>query len=75
MEKKEKLFYLNFIRAISMIIIVTYHFFVHFAENNIVGTSIINDKWGKIGVALFFMISGAALMYNYNEKLDIKKIC
>lgn len=73
MEKKEKLFYLNFIRAISMIIIVTYHFFVHFAENNIVGTSIINDKWGKIGVALFFMISGAALMYNYNEKLDIKK--
>lgn len=73
MEKKEKLFYLDFVRVISMLIIVTYHFFVHFAENSIVGTNIINDKWGKIGVALFFMISGSALMYNYKEKLTIKE--
>lgn len=73
MEKKKKIFYLNFIRAISMLMIVTYHFFVHFAENNITGIKIFsNGKWGMIGVTLFFMISGASLMYNYGEKIDIK---
>ncbi len=75
MEKKRKIFYLDFIRVISMFIIVTYHFFVHFSENNIVGTDFIfsNGKWGLIGVTLFFMISGAALMYNYKEKLELKQ--
>lgn len=73
--KKEKLFYLDFIRVISMIIIVTYHFYAHFPENNITGTNIIlsDGKWGLIGVALFFMISGAALMYNYQENINIKQ--
>lgn len=58
-----------------MILIVTYHFYCHFAENNIIGTDTIfsSGKWGMIGVALFFMISGGALMYNYQENLDIKK--
>ena len=73
--KKEKIFYLDFIRVLSMIMIVTYHFYAHFPENNITGTNIIfsDGKWGMIGVALFFMISGAALMYNYQERLDIKQ--
>lgn len=74
MEKKKKIFYLDFIRVISMLIIVTYHFFVHFAENNITGTKIFsNDKWGLIGVTLFFMISGASLMYNYEKNMDLKR--
>ena len=73
MEKKNRIFYLDFIRVISMIMIVTYHFFAHFTENNIVGAKIFsNGKWGLIGVTLFFMISGASLMYNYGEKLEIK---
>ena len=66
MEKKKKIFYLDFIRVISMIMIVTYHFYAHFAENNITGFKMFsNGKWGMIGVTLFFMISGASLMYNY----------
>lgn len=74
MEKKKKIFYLNFIRAISMLMIVTYHFYAHLAENNITGIKIFsNGKWGLIGVTLFFMISGASLMYNYGDKIDIKK--
>ena len=74
MEKKKKIFYLDFIRVISMIMIVTYHFYAHFAENNITGFKIFsNGKWGMIGVTLFFMISGASLIYNYGENLDIKK--
>ncbi len=73
--KKQKIFYLDFIRVISMILIVTYHFYCHFAENNIVGTDTIfsSGKWGMMGVALFFMISGAALMYNYQEEINFKK--
>ena len=74
MEKKKKIFYLNFIRAISMLMIVTYHFYAHFTENNITGFKIFsNGKWGLIGVTLFFMVSGASLMYNYGDKIDIKK--
>ena len=74
MEKKKKIFYLDFIRTVSMIIIVTYHFFVHFAENNITWIKILsNGKWGMIGVTLFFMISGASLIYNYGEKINIKE--
>ena len=73
--KKQKIFYLDFIRVVSMFVIVTYHFYAHFAENNITGTVIpfANGKWGIIGVALFFMISGASLMYNYGEQIDVKK--
>lgn len=74
MQKKQKIFYLDFIRVVSMFMIVTYHFYAHFAENNITGVLIplANGKWGNIGVALFFMISGASLMYNYEECMDIK---
>lgn len=73
--KKQKIFYLDFIRVLSMFMIVTYHFYAHFAENNITGTVVpfASGKWGIIGVALFFMISGASLMYNYGEQIDIKK--
>jgi len=73
--EKKKIFFLDFIRALSMLMIVTYHFYAHFPENNIVGFDTIfsSGKWGLIGVALFFMISGASLMYNYQDKLEIKK--
>lgn len=73
MERKKRLFYLDFIRVISMVIIVTYHFFAHFPENNITGVIITNDTWGKVGVAMFFMLSGASLMYNYKDKLSLKE--
>ncbi len=74
MEKNKKVFYFDFIRVISTVIIVTYHFFAHFDENGIKGMRFLSDgKWGMIGVTLFFMLSGASLMYNYGEKLDIKK--
>ena len=45
MEKKKKIFYLDFIRVISMFLIVTYHFYAHFAGNNITGIKIFsNDR-------------------------------
>lgn len=72
--KKERVFYLDFVRVISMFIIVTYHFYAHFAENNINGFRIFSSGiWGIVGVTLFFMISGASLYYNYDENFDLKK--
>ncbi len=74
MEKNKKVFYFDFIRVVSTVIIVTYHFFAHFDENGIMGMRFLsNEKWGMIGVTLFFMLSGASLMHNYGKKLDIKK--
>lgn len=35
MEKKKRVVYLDLIRVFSMFIIVTYHFFAQFPENNI----------------------------------------
>ena len=73
MEAKKRIFYLDFIRAISMIIIVTYHFAVHFTSQNLKVIRFFADgKWGLIGVAMFFVISGASLMYNYSEKIELK---
>lgn len=68
MEKK-RIFYLDLIRVIAMIMIVNYHFF---AENHLEVKVLSDGMWGFIGVAMFFMISGASLMYQYHEKLDIK---
>lgn len=73
--KKERIFYLDFIRALSMIIIVTYHFSVGIMVNSNAPyiPIFINGMWGLLGVTLFFMISGASLMYNYGDELDLKK--
>jgi len=75
--KKERIFYLDFIRAIATIIVVIYHFNCHFTTYNITGFNDIfykhaNGDWGNIGVTLFFIISGVALMYNYSEKIKYK---
>lgn len=73
--KKERIFYLDFIRALSIIMIITFHFSVGFMKQSsafylhFFGMGI----WGVLGVALFFMISGASLMYNYGDELDLKK--
>lgn len=78
--KKERVFYLDFIRAISVIIIVAFHFNctinssgVH-AYNKIL-YNFSNGDWGAIGVTLFFIISGIGLMHSYgqkDEKIDLK---
>jgi len=69
---------LDFIRAVATIIIVVYHFNCNFQIFNINGFNGLfykyaNGNWGEyIGVTLFFMISGAALMYNYSDKIEPK---
>ncbi|MEG1270131.1 MAG: acyltransferase [Ruthenibacterium sp.] len=71
--KRERIFYLDLIRAVAFFCIVTIHFnaevsqmFVltnHVFSNHVLGSIYLGD----FGVSLFFMISGAALMYVNGE--------
>ena len=75
--KKERLFYLDFVRAIAAVSIVLTHYNACYIwiwqESKVVLTSDIGGLYiGDWGVSLFIIISGAALMYVYEKKCDIK---
>ncbi|MEK5399577.1 acyltransferase family protein [Paenibacillus sp. FSL K6-2859] len=77
-EKKERLFYLDFIRALSVLSIVIFHFNASLGSRSIGVIRIFFDTYangnlGRIGVSLFFIISGAALMYTYKNDFIIKR--
>lgn len=81
--KRERLYYLDFIRAISTIVIVLTHFNAIYLYNvsparpecAVVTLWVSNIYIGSFGVSLFLIISGAALMYVYGarEKVDWKR--
>lgn len=83
--KKERLFYLDFIRAISTLLIVTTHYNAVFFWGKppetqlwsklVTPANIFNVSSGNLGVSLFFIISGASMMYVYGQKdkIDLKK--
>ncbi|QOV20095.1 acyltransferase [Blautia liquoris] len=77
--KKERLFYLDFVRAVATIIIVLTHYNAIFLYTNppmpekaVLGISFANVYIGDFGVSLFLTISGAALMYVYQEELKCR---
>lgn len=75
--KKQYLFYLDFIRCFSCCVILLFHFARITTNYNITGFPKLdlfaNGDWGFIAVVLFFMLSGYALMYIYqNKKLELK---
>ncbi len=73
--RKPRLFYLDWIRAIAAILIVVTHFNNPYLEPT---RFFVNRPFGiyigGLGVSLFLIISGAALMYNYGdrESLDLR---
>ena len=73
--RKPRLFYLDWIRAIAAILIVVTHFNNPYLEST---RFFVNRPFGiyigGLGVSLFLIISGAALMYNYGdrESLDLR---
>lgn len=76
--KKERLFYLDFIRCISFLLIFFYHFQVqgivsHVSNSQLFYLEPMNGTLGNLGVSLFFLISGAALMYTYEESFSLKQ--
>lgn len=76
--KKERLIYLDVIKAIALIFVFSCHF-TRSLEANGVGfvCKVLPDQIfdlyiGSFGVTLFFIASGASLMYVYGEKLEWK---
>lgn len=73
---RQRIFYLDFIRALAAILIIITHFNnPYLAGRPIFLNQPFNIYIGGLGVSLFLIISGAALMYTYGdaEKLDLKK--
>lgn len=75
--KKERLFYLDFIRAVATIMILMCHYnavFIYFTssevwhKNQILGSFPCGIYIGNFAVALFFIISGASLMYVHGDR-------
>lgn len=73
---RERVFYLDFIRAISICLIIIFHFDRHASDLNISDNPIFGTDFellGRIGVSLFIILSGASLMLNTRERFDVKK--
>ncbi len=77
--KRERIFYLDFVRAAATILIVLTHYnalFVYTSpqmpEKAVLGLSFSNVYIGDLGVSLFLIISGASLMYVYKEKCSLR---
>ncbi|MCI6432060.1 MAG: acyltransferase [Lachnospiraceae bacterium] len=76
--KKERIYYLDLIKIIAVISVFVCHFSRSLEVNQvsyslkILPDYIFNVYLGGFGVSLFFIISGAALMYVYDEKLELK---
>lgn len=77
--KRERIFYLDFIRAIATVLILMTHYnavYLYLPEPQpdkvFITANIANIYIGGFGVALFFIISGASLMYVYDEKCELK---
>lgn len=77
--KKERFFPLDFIRVVSTLFIIVFHFNTSILRHSITGESDYlfsfypNGNLGQIGVSLFIIISGAALMYTYQSEISLKK--
>lgn len=57
---KKRIVYLDYIRAVSCIIIVIYH--IRCIYNKYYAINIPSFNIGEIGVCLFFILSGSCLM-------------
>jgi peptidoglycan/LPS O-acetylase OafA/YrhL len=75
MSQKKRLFYLDFIRALATLLVVIVHYNALFLywqpqipNGGVFVTFFSNIYIGDLGVSLFFIISGAALMYVYGDK-------
>ena len=78
--KRERIFYLDFIRALAVILILLTHYNALFLymdpqplDKVVITYKICNLYIGDFGVSLFFIISGAALMYVYENSCNLAK--
>lgn len=77
---KERLFYLDFVRALAAIAIIITHYNAVFLYWDppipglyVIDAFVFNIYIGRFGVSLFLIISGAALMHVYGNGIKLKK--
>ena len=72
---RERIFYLDFIRALATFLIVLTHFNNPYLSQG--GYLLTNEPFGiyvgNLGVSLFFVISGAALAYTYRRPINLRR--
>lgn len=76
--KKERVLYLDLIRIICFLMVTAYHFSVAVKTLGInanveVYQGIVHIVWGPIAVSCFLMVSGASLIYRYEESFSLKE--
>lgn len=74
--KKKHFYQLDIIRAVCAVFVVCYHFSCACEIFEVQGYYNIlyrfaNGTWGEMAVSVFFMLSGAAMIYNY-EGIELK---
>lgn len=75
---QRRVFYLDFIRVVSILFIFIYHFNIAMEDFNIsvpfsLLTNTCNVTLGHIGVSLFLLLSGASLTYTYPKYKTLKE--
>lgn len=76
--KKEHLFGLDFVRVLAAVLIVIFHYnmvsidYPDIVKPNLLFVEYANGTMGHIGVSLFFVLTGASLMYVYSERLELR---
>lgn len=75
--ESQRVFYLDFIRAISICSIIIFHFNCHAMEFQIIDNAILGKQWGYelfsgLGVSLFIVLSGSSLMLSSRANFEIK---
>lgn len=76
--KRERIIYFDLIKLVATICVFVCHFTRSLEANainfsfKVLPDNIFSVYLGSFGVSLFFIVSGAALMYVYDEKIDIK---
>ena len=76
--KKERVLYLDLIRIVCFLMVTSFHFSVAVRTLLInadveLYQGIVHIVWGPIAVSCFFMVSGAALIYRYEETFSLKE--
>jgi len=71
---KERRNEFDLIRAVSTLAIVLFHYSYAFVQYGVGGSHVYfmmhaNGTWGALFVSLFFMLSGASLYYNWNDRM------
>ena len=75
--KQKRIFSFDFIRVLAMVMIVVFHYNAFMIDSKVQAEPILfiqyaNGTMAHIGVSLFFILSGASLMYSYGDGLDLK---